>query len=163
TYWKSLISIPSWGPKSLSASPEYCPNGSATQTHNCGTSGKFEAHVKNLFGDTGGRILAVAFLLVAAILAFYVIQILLVPFVAALFVVYLFDPAILAMQRRGLDRGHAFIVLFLLTVISAAVLLMLMPSWLRLESLGVSSDTFTKRVTAQVSAGQNWLNANFPM
>ena len=119
--------------------------------------------MKNLFGDTGGRILAVAFLLVAAILAFYVIQILLVPFVAALFVVYLFDPAILAMQRRGLDRGHAFIVLFLLTVISAAVLLMLMPSWLRLESLGVSSDTFTKRVTAQVSAVQNWLNANFPM
>jgi len=119
--------------------------------------------VKNLFGETGLRILAVGALLVALVLAFFVIRILLVPFVAALFVVYLFDPAILAMQRRGMDRGHAFLLLLLLGIVSVTVLLMFMPSWLRLESLGVSSDTFSQRVTTQVSAIQNWANKNFPM
>jgi predicted PurR-regulated permease PerM len=119
--------------------------------------------VKNLFGETGLRILAVAALLTALVLAVFVIQILLVPFVAALFVVYLFDPAILAMQQRGVDRGHAFLMLLTATVLVVAVLLMFMPSWLRLESLGVSSDTFTQRVTTQVNAVERWANAKFPM
>jgi predicted PurR-regulated permease PerM len=119
--------------------------------------------VKSLFGETGVRIIALGALLLTLVLAFFVIQILLVPFVAALFVVYLFDPAILAMQRRGIDRGHAFILLLFLTVAVVAVVLMFMPSWLRLESLGVSSDTFSQRVTEQVSAIERWLNANFPM
>jgi predicted PurR-regulated permease PerM len=120
-------------------------------------------HVKNLFGETGLRILAVAALLATLVLAVFVIQILLVPFVAALFVVYLFDPAILAMQQRGVDRGHAFLMLLAATASFVAVLLMLMPSWLRLESLGVSSDTFTERVTTQVNAVERWANAEFPM
>ena len=119
--------------------------------------------MKSLFGETGVRVLALGALLIALILAVFAIQILLVPFVAALFVVYLFDPAILALQRRGLDRGHAFILLLLVTVTSIAVILMLMPSWLRLESLGESSDTFSQRVTAQLSAIERWVNANFPM
>lgn len=119
--------------------------------------------MKSLFGETGVRILALGALLLALILAVFVVQILLVPFVAALFVVYLFDPVILAMQRKGLDRGHAFLLLLILTVLSIAVVLMFMPSWLRLESLGVSSDTFSQRVTAQVSSIERWVNANFPM
>ena len=64
--------------------------------------------MKSLFGETGVRILALGALVLGLILAVFVIQILLVPFVAALFVVYLFDPAVLAMQRKGIDRGHAF-------------------------------------------------------
>jgi predicted PurR-regulated permease PerM len=119
--------------------------------------------VKSLFGEAGVRILALGVLLLALVLAIFVIQILLVPFVAALFVVYLFDPAILAMQRRGIDRGHAFLLVLLLTVLSVAVVLMFMPSWLRLESLGVSSDTFIQRVTTQVNAIEQWVNAKFPM
>ena len=119
--------------------------------------------MKSLFGEAGVRILALGVLLLALILTVFVIQILLVPFVAALFVVYLFDPAILAMQRRGLDRGHAFLLLLLITGLSLAVVLMFMPSWLRLESLGVSSDTFSQRVTTQVNAIERWVNANFPM
>jgi predicted PurR-regulated permease PerM len=119
--------------------------------------------VKSLFGEAGVRILALGALLLALVLAIFAIQILIVPFVAALFVVYLFEPAILTMQRRGLDRGHAFLLLLLLTVLSLAVVLMFMPSWLRLESLGVSGDTFSQRVTAQVNAIERWVNANFPM
>jgi predicted PurR-regulated permease PerM len=119
--------------------------------------------VKSLFGETGLRILAIGALLAVLVLTVFVVQILLVPFVAALFVVYLFDPAILAMERRGVDRGRAFLMLLTVTVLAVTVLLMFMPSWLRLESLGVSSDTFTQRVTTQVSAVERWVNAKFPM
>lgn len=119
--------------------------------------------MKSLFGETGLRILAVAALVLGLVLAIFVIQILLVPFVAALFVLYLFDPAILAMQRRGMDRGHAFLLLLAMTVLFVAVLLMFMPSWLRLESLGVSSDTFSQRVTTEVGAIERWVNVKFPM
>ena len=61
--------------------------------------------MKSLFGETPTRILAFCALLISLILAFIAVEILAVPFVAALFVVYLFDPAVVALQRRGMDRG----------------------------------------------------------
>ena len=87
--------------------------------------------MKNLFGEAPLRWLAFAALLLALFLTFLAVRILLVPFVAALFVVYLFDPAILAFQRRGTDRGKAFLILLFATLLSITVILMFMPSWLR--------------------------------
>src|SRR5207237_1963252 len=105
-------------------------------TRNCAKSGKSGDPMKNLFGEFPVRIIAFGALLLALILVFLAIQILLVPFVAALFVVYLFDPAIVVMQRRGLDRGNAFLLLLVLTLICLTIVLMIMPSWLRMESIG---------------------------
>src|SRR5689334_7637419 len=119
--------------------------------------------VKSLFGEAGIRILAVLALLLGLILAFFVIRILVVPFVVALFVVYLADPAILALQRHGLDRGRAFLLLIFLTFVVLTILLMLMPSWLRFESIAGSSETFSQRFAAQLNALEGLLNANFPM
>src|SRR5438132_12594052 len=113
--------------------------------------------MKSLFGETPARILALCGLLISLILAFIAVEILLVPFVAALFVVYLFDPAIVVLQRRGMDRGHAFLVLLLVTLIAVTVILMFMPSWLRMESLGVSGETFSQRVTIQLGALERWV------
>jgi predicted PurR-regulated permease PerM len=119
--------------------------------------------MKNLFGEAPVRILAFGALLLALILAFLAIQILLVPFVAALFVAYLFDPAIVVLQRRGMDRGYAFLLLLLLTLVSVTVVLMFMPSWLRMESIGVSGETFSQRVAEQLTALKRWVDGNFPM
>lgn len=119
--------------------------------------------MKNLFGEFPVRILAFGVLLLALILAFLAIQILLVPFVAALFVVYLFDPAVVVLERRGMDRGHAFLLLLLLTLICVTIALMFMPSWLRMESIGVSGETFSQRVAVQLSVLERWIDGNFPM
>ena len=109
------------------------------------------------------RLLAFGLVLVALFLAFLAIEILLVPFVAALFVVYLFDPAIVALQRRGMDRGKAFLVLFGATLAGITVLLMFMPSWLRLEAFSGSSETFTERIQNQLDEMERWVDAKFPM
>ena len=101
--------------------------------------------------------------MLALLLTFLAIRILLVPFVAALFVVYLVDPAILAFQRRGMDRGKAFLILLCLSLISIAVILMFMPSWLRLQAIGGSSQTFTDRLTAQIQQLERWVEARLPM
>lgn len=119
--------------------------------------------MKNLFGEMPVRILAFGLLILALVLAFFAIQILIVPFVAALFVAYLFDPVITEMQRRGVERGTAFILILLTTVAGIAVLLMFMPSWLRLESIGGSSESFTQRIQQQLSALQRWTDSKFPM
>src|SRR6516225_8489736 len=101
--------------------------------------------MKNLFGEGPGRLLAFAGLLVALFLAFMAIQVLLVPFVSALFVAYLFDPAIVILQRRGMDRGKAFLLLLTITFVAVIVVLALLPQWLRLEAIGGSSTTFADR------------------
>ena len=119
--------------------------------------------MKNLFGEVPVRILAFGVLILALVLALFVVQVLLVPFVAALFVVYLFDPVIVILQRRGMDRGHAFLMLLLATVVSVTIGLMFMPSWLRMESIGVSGETFSQRVAAQLGALKRLVDANFPM
>ncbi len=119
--------------------------------------------MKNLFGETPVRFFAIAVLIILLALVFVAVEILLVPFVAALFVVYLFEPAIVILQRRGMERGPAFLLLLSLTAISIAVALGLMPSWLRLESISGSSQTFTERIASQLNAMEYWVKAKFPM
>jgi predicted PurR-regulated permease PerM len=119
--------------------------------------------MKNLFGDGSVRLLAFAAFLVGLFLAFLTIQILLVPFVAALFVAYLFEPVIVVLQRRGMDRGKAFLAILCLTLIAVMIVLMVMPSWLRFESLGGSSATFTNRISTQLGNLEHWADGKFPM
>jgi putative permease len=113
--------------------------------------------------DTPGRYLIIGALLVALVLAFFAVRILLVPFVIALFVVYLFDPAIVALQQRGLERGSAFLILLALTLIGITLILAVLPAWLQLESIGASNQGFVARFTSQLDALERWTNAKFPM
>jgi predicted PurR-regulated permease PerM len=119
--------------------------------------------MKNLFGEAPLRLLAFAGLLVALILAFLAARILLVPFIAGLFVVYLFDPIVVGLQRRGFERGSAFVLLFAISVISIGLLLAFMPSWLAVESMSGSNTNFIDRFTAQLNLLEQWVNAKFPM
>src|SRR5262245_34093971 len=97
--------------------------------------GKSEGQVKQLLGDLPGRILVLTILLALLVLAVLTLKILLVPLVAASFVAYLFDPVIVAMQRRGIERGTAFLLLFAVVAIGILTFLWLAPSWLRSGAL----------------------------
>ena len=119
--------------------------------------------MKNLLGEFPLRLLAFAALLAVLALAFFAIEILLVPFVAALFVAYLFDPGIVILQQRGMERGTGFLLLLVLAIVSITVLLMLMPQWLQLESIGGSSETFSTRLSAQLNELDRWADRKFPM
>jgi len=119
--------------------------------------------MKHLFGEMPVRILAFGALLLVIVLGFLVLQILILPFVAALFVVYLFDPGITAMQRHGLEPGKAFLIILLLTVVAVTTLLMYAPAWLRTESIGGSGETFAQRIQHQLNETEGWIHRRFPM
>jgi predicted PurR-regulated permease PerM len=119
--------------------------------------------MKSVFGDTTIRVLAFAALLLGFVLVFVAIRVLLVPFVAALFVVYLFDPAIIVLRRRGIDPSNAFLVVLFVTLVAIGGALALMPSGLRLESLVESRDKFTGQFITQLNAVEQWANSKFPI
>ena len=70
-----------------------------------------------------------------AVLLFFTVRILLVPFVSAMFLAYLFEPAIAKLQRRGMDRGKAYIVLFSVTTVLLVAFFAVAPSWLQVPIL----------------------------
>jgi predicted PurR-regulated permease PerM len=119
--------------------------------------------MKSWFGETPVKLLAFGALIVALALTFLAVRILLVPFVAALFVVYLFEPAIVVCQRRGMERGPAFLLLLSLAAIAIVLALGLMPSWLRLEAITGSSQTFSDRIASQLNVLERWINTKLPM
>jgi predicted PurR-regulated permease PerM len=106
-----------------------------------------------------------AFVILAAllVLAFLTIKILLVPLVAASFVTYLFDPGVVVLQRRGLGRGPAFLLIFLVSAVAMLILLAMAPSWLRLESIHGSAASFSDRLEKQVSDMESAVDREIPM
>src|SRR5262245_61208568 len=119
--------------------------------------------MKSSWVETSGRFLMFAVLLLSAVLVLVAIRILLVPFVAAFFVVYLFDPAVVSLQRKGLQRGTAFLLLLAVTTIALGLVLAFLPAWLRLESLSGSSQTFAEKMNVQLHGIENWVHRRFPM
>jgi predicted PurR-regulated permease PerM len=119
--------------------------------------------MKNSLAESPARFLPVAFVLLGLLLILVAIRILLVPFVAAFFVVYLFDPAVVMLQRRGLQRGTAFLLLLVVTAIAVGFILAFLPAWLRLESIGGSSQTFAQRFSEQLDGIEQSFNRTFPM
>src|SRR5262245_6531813 len=119
--------------------------------------------MKNFFGVGPVRLLAFGALIIALALILFAVRILLVPLVAALFVVYLFDPAVVALQRHGYERGPAFILLFIFTLAVLGGVLAFMPAWLQLESINGSNQNFVEQFTSQLTGLETWINAKFPM
>src|SRR5262245_40731024 len=119
--------------------------------------------MNNLSAEPPVRPVAFVVVILAVVLGFLAIRVLLVPLVAAMFVVYLFDPGILALQRRGMDRNKAFLLLFSLSLGVMAAVLTLLPSRMRLESLGGSSDMFTSQLNQQLMESKRSIGHKFPM
>jgi len=119
--------------------------------------------MRSAFRDTTIRVIAFAALLLAFLIVFAAIRILLVPFVAAMFVVYLFDPAIIVLRRRGIDPSNAFLVVLFVTLVAIGGTLSLLPSGLRIETLLDSREAFTVQFITQLDALEQWANTKFPV
>jgi len=91
------------------------------------------------------------------------LRVLLVPFVGAMFLAYLFEPGIEALQRRGMQRGKAYLVVFAVATAAVIVLMSLAPSWLHTESASGSTETLYERLHAQLDRLEVWTNSRFPM
>jgi predicted PurR-regulated permease PerM len=110
------------------------------------------------------RILAgIVVLLVVAVLVLTV-RVLLVPLVAATFLVYLFEPGIEILQRRGMQRGRAYLLILGTVVIASIVLISLAPSWLDFGTASHgSTKTLTERLEGQLKDMENWKDRKLPM
>jgi len=104
----------------------------------------------------------VLLVLIVAASAVYMARILVVPVVAAVFVAYFFEPAIAEFQRRGIDRGNAFLLLLLASMIALGLLAMFVPSWVGSASVSGSSEEFTARFDHQLREAERWLGQRFP-
>jgi predicted PurR-regulated permease PerM len=119
--------------------------------------------VRKVFGEVPYRTFLFSTFVVVVLLTLLTVRILLIPLIAALFVVYLFEPGVLALQRRGLQRDRAFLVLLVLAAVGITSLLMFMPSPLEAESVAETSQTFTWRLMEQIGAIERWIDVKFPM
>src|SRR5262245_33709461 len=121
--------------------------------------GKSEVPMKQLLGDIPTRFIAFTILIALLVLAFLTIRILLVPVVAASFVAYLFEPAVVTLQRRGMQRGAAFLLLLVTSVTAVVVVLALTSSWLKFESIErMGTEDIASRLDEQAGSLENWLN-----
>ncbi len=112
-------------------------------------------------------------LVLALVLAFFAARILLVPFIAALFLVYVFEPAVIQLQRRNLSAATAFLLLLAGTVLALSTFLTFIPSWLSLEDPeefqsviaappeGADSE-FTARLETQLREIEQWIKNRLP-
>jgi len=120
--------------------------------------------MKQLLGDIPTRFIAITILLALLVLAFLTVRILLVPVVAASFVAYLFEPGVVSLQRRGMQRGLAFLLLLTTSVTAVVVVLALTSSWLKFESIErVNTGDIAIRLDNQSGELENWLNKRIPL
>jgi putative permease len=120
--------------------------------------------MKQLLGDIPTRFIAIIILLALLVLVFLTVRILLVPVVAASFVAYLFEPAVVSLQRRGMQRGLAFLLLLTTSVTASVVVLALTSTWLKFESIErMATEDIASRLDTQAGEFENWLNKRIPM
>jgi predicted PurR-regulated permease PerM len=111
----------------------------------------------------GSRMLGIGAAILFVLLLALTIQVLLVPLVAAMFLAYLFEPGIEGLQRRGMGRGQAYIVIFMLAAIALLTLLSFTPAWLRFEPPTGSTLTLAERFQSQLHNLEIWVDSRLPM
>lgn len=119
--------------------------------------------MKRLFGEVPARLVGIAIILAVVILLVLTVQVLLVPLVGALFLAYLLEPGIVVLQRRGIGRGNAFIVMLSLCSIVLLLLLMMAPTWLTLESVGGFKGNFPVKVETALASFDKSVKKQIPV
>jgi predicted PurR-regulated permease PerM len=120
--------------------------------------------MKQLLGDIPTRLIAIIVLFALLLLAFLTVRILLVPVVAASFVAYLFEPAVISLQRRGMQRGLAFLLLLTTSVTAVVVVFALTSTWLKFESIErLDTEDISLRLDKQAGEFESWLSKRVPL
>ena len=91
------------------------------------------------------------------------IQVLLVPLVAAMFLAYLFEPGIELLQRHGMERGKAYVIIFALVSIGVLAALAAAPQWLRFEPPKGSTQTLSDRIKDQLEHLEQSADRHLPV
>lgn len=111
----------------------------------------------------GSQFIGIGALILIVVLVALTVQVLLVPLVAAMFLAYLFEPGIETLQRRGMARGRAYIIIFAIVSIGLITLLSFAPAWLKVEQPAGSTQTLEDRLKAQLGDLEGWANSQLPM
>jgi predicted PurR-regulated permease PerM len=109
------------------------------------------------------RVVGIGSAVICLVLLALTIQVLLVPLVAAMFLAYLFEPGIEMLQRRGMGRGKAYIIVFGLSSIGLIVLLSFAPAWLSFDPPPGSTQTLSERLQTQLGDIEKWADSHLPM
>jgi putative permease len=120
------------------------------------------------------RFLLFGGLILGGFLAFFAARILLVPFVAALFLVYVFEPAVIQLRRKHLSASTAFVLLLAVTVLGVGTFLTFIPSWLSVDDPGEfrsviaaspegADSEFTARLETQLREVEQWIKDRLPV
>jgi predicted PurR-regulated permease PerM len=109
------------------------------------------------------RVIGIGAAVLCLVLLALTIQVLLVPLVAAMFLAYLFEPGIEILQRRGMARGRAYLIVFGLSSIGVIALFSLAPAWLSFETAPGSTQTLSERLQTQLRDLENWADSHLPM
>jgi putative permease len=112
--------------------------------------------MKRIFGDLPGRIFGIAIVAAVIILLILTVQVLIVPVVGAIFLAYLLDPGVVALQRRGMGRGNAFIVLLGVCLVIVALALILLPGPLAPTAANGLNKRLPDRITADLDKLETW-------
>ncbi len=125
------------------------------------------------FSDFVTRLLFLGALVLFLGLAYFTVRILLVPFIAALFLVYLFEPGVTRLGRREFTPGNAFLILFGSMVLALGTFMAFVPGWLSIDEdseiqsviAGSSEDEpseFAARLESQLRAVDDSIKARLP-
>jgi predicted PurR-regulated permease PerM len=117
----------------------------------------------SVFGEHTTRLLILGAIALALVFAFFTVSILLVPLVAAPFVVYLVDPAVIRRQRHNLSPGNSFLLILIAVLACLGLLLAFIPSRVSLESFSASDTDFAVRIERQMTEMETWIQTKVPM
>jgi putative permease len=119
--------------------------------------------VKHPLDDLSVRLLGIATLVIIVAIFVLTVRVLLVPVVAALFLVYLYDPVIKSLQRQGVSPAKGYLLLLAISILAAINLIVYAPEWLRFESMGGSADTLAERLSQQASGFERFIDSRIPL
>jgi len=112
--------------------------------------------VKRIIGEIPGRIIGIAAAVAAIVLLILTVQVLIIPIVGAMFLAYLLDPGVVALQRRGMRRGNAFVVVLGVCLATLVIASVVLPGPLAPEAATGLNKRVPDRIKADLDKFERW-------
>ncbi len=116
--------------------------------------------MKRIFGEIPGRIIGIAAAVAVIVLLILTVQVLIIPVVGAMFLAYLLDPGVVALQRRGMRRGNAFLVVLGICLTALLVASILLPGPLAPEAANGLNKRVPDRISNDLERFEKWKDSH---